>query len=51
MGSVAVAMDLGAIRGRALILDLLLDLLALAAALIAIGAVGWCLDLIDWLRW
>ena len=33
-----------------MILDLLLDLLAIVAMLLAIGVAGWVLDAIEWLR-
>ena len=43
---------MGAVQrgGVRVILDLLLDALALVAALLAIGAAGWLLDAIEWLR-
>lgn len=37
-------------RRSAVILDLVLDALAIVAVLLAIGAGGWLLDLRDWLR-
>ena len=36
--------------GVRVILDLALSLLALVAALLAIGVAGWILDAIEWLR-
>ena len=36
--------------GVRVILDLLLDVLAIVAMLLAIGAGGWVLDLRDWWR-
>jgi len=36
--------------GVRVILDLLLDVLAIVAVLLAIGAGGWLLDLRDWWR-
>lgn len=52
MGRGAHAVDLGALLGNGVrvILDLVLDALALVAALLAIGAAGWLLDAIEWLR-
>ena len=52
MGHGAEPVDLGAALGSGVrvILDLLLDLLAIVAMLLAIGAGGWVLDLRDWWR-
>ena len=36
--------------GGRVILDLAFSLLALVAAVLAIGVAGWLLDAIDWLR-
>jgi len=36
--------------GVRVILDLALSLLALVAAILAIGVAGWILDAIEWLR-
>ena len=36
--------------GVSVIVDLALSLLALVAALLAIGVAGWLLDAIEWLR-
>ena len=33
-----------------MILDLILDVLAIVALLLAIGVAGWLLDAIEWLR-
>ena len=43
---------MGAVQrgGVRVILDLLLDVLAIVAVLLAIGAAGWLLDAIEWLR-
>jgi len=36
--------------GCNVILDLVLDALALVAVLLAVGVAGWVLDVIEWLR-
>ena len=43
---------MGAVLGSGVrvIVDLALSLLALVAALLAIGVAGWLLDAIEWLR-
>lgn len=33
-----------------MILDLICDLLAVVAVLLAVGLAGWALDVLDWLR-
>ena len=45
-------MDVGALLGGGgrVILDLALSLLALVAAVLAIGVAGWLLDALEWLR-
>ena len=52
MGHRAEPVDVGAVLGGGVrvILDIALSLLALVAALLAIGAAGWLLDAIEWLR-
>ncbi len=52
MGHGAEPVDVGAVQrgGVGVILDLLLDILAIVALLLAIGAAGWLLDAIEWLR-
>lgn len=52
MGHGAEPVDVGAIQcsGVRVIVDLVLDALAIVAVLLAIGAGGWLLDLRDWLR-
>ncbi len=52
MGHGAEPVDVGAVQrgGVRVILDLLLDVLAIVAVLLAIGAGGWVLDLRDWWR-
>ena len=52
MGHGAEPVDVGALLGGGVrvILDLALSLLALVAAILAIGVAGWILDAIEWLR-
>lgn len=52
MGHGAEPVDVGALLGGGVrvIIDLALGLLALVAALLAIGVAGWLLDAIEWLR-
>ena len=52
MGHGAEPVDVGALLGCGVrvILDLALSLLALVAALLAVGVAGWLLDAIEWLR-
>ena len=52
MGHRAEPVDVGAVLGGGVrvILDLILDALALVAVLLAIGVAGWVLDVVEWLR-
>ena len=45
-------MDVGSVLsgGVRVIVDLVLDVLAIVALLLAIGVAGWLLDAIEWLR-
>ena len=52
MGHGAEPVDVGALQcsGVRVIIDLVLDALAIVAVLLAIGAGGWLMELRDWLR-